>query len=259
MMVVGSRGGLLAIGALGLAAAIVMTMAATAFRRLQKRLRAQDGQRRQLMADIAHELRTPLAVIQGRLEGLLDGVYARDDAQLEGLLNDARLLARLVEDLRTLATAESGALSLQKEPTDLALLIHDAIRAAAPAATERHVSLTANELPDLPVVEIDPLRIREVLTNLLANAIRHTGAGGKVTVSALAAFSRVTVTVRDNGAGIPAQDLPRIFNRFQKGSESTGSGLGLTIAKGLVTAHGGDIRAESQEGSGTAITFTLPV
>ncbi len=143
---------------------------ARAFNSMTSALQSHDEQRRNLMADIAHELRTPLAVIQGRLEGLLDGVYARDDAHLTELLNDTRVLARLVEDLRTLANAESGVLRLKKEPTDLSLLIHDAVRMSTPEAVARQVALNI-EAADLPIVEVDPLRICEVLTNLLVE--RH--------------------------------------------------------------------------------------
>jgi len=230
---------------------------ARAFNSMTSTLQSHDEQRRHLMADIAHELRTPLAVIQGRLEGLLDGVYERDDAHLAELLNDSRVLARLVEDLRTLANAESGVLRLQKEPTDLSLLIHDAARMAAPEAAVCGVVLDLEDA-DLPIVEVDPLRIREVLTNLLANAIRHTNRGGSVTIAARVDDEGVTIGVRDTGAGIAPEEVPKIFDRFYKGATSTGSGLGLTIARGLVAAHGGEIHAESTVGVGTTVTFRLP-
>jgi len=228
-----------------------------AFNSMTGALQSQDEQRRNLMADIAHELRTPLAVLQGRLEGLLDGVYARDDAHLTELLNDTRALARLVEDLRTLANAESGELRLQKEPTDLSLLIHDAVRMSSPEAQARQVVVRVEDA-DLPIVEIDPLRIREVLTNLLSNAIRHTGSGEVVTISAGARDDRVTISVQDAGPGMAPEEVQKIFDRFYKGATSTGSGLGLTIARGLVAAHGGKIRADSVLGVGTTMTVDLP-
>jgi signal transduction histidine kinase len=229
-----------------------------AFNTMTARLQAQDKQRRELMADIAHELRTPLSVIQGRLEGLLDGVYPRDDARLGEVLEETRMLARLVEDLRTLANTESRVLSLQKEPTDVSMLIHDVIHSLAGDAASHHVTVRVDVPGDLPLIAIDPLRIREVLVNLLSNALHHTPAGGAVSIAASASGEQITVRVADTGPGIVAENLSKIFDRFYKGATSRGSGLGLTIARNLVTAHGGEIRAESRPGEGTAITFTLP-
>ncbi len=232
---------------------------ARAFNSMTGRLQAQDQQRRNLMADIAHELRTPLTVIQGRLEGLLDGVYPRDDGRLNEVLDDTRVLARLVEDLRTLANSESGVLTLQKEPSDLAMLIHDAASSLSAAAGRHGVTLRVENSTELPLVEIDPVRIREVVTNLLSNAIDHTGDGGVVAIAAQQIDGGIAVKVSDTGSGISQEDLPRIFDRFFKGLESHGSGLGLTIARNLLVAHGGEIRAESRVGQGTTITFTLPL
>ncbi len=232
---------------------------ARAFNSMTARLSEQDRQRRDLMADIAHELRTPLAVVQGRIEGLLDGVYPRDDAQLGEVLEETRLLARLVEDLGTLAQSERGTLGLQKEPTDLAVLFGDAVRSLASEAAARGVTVEVDDSTDLPLVEVDPLRIREVLTNLVANAIRHSNGGAAVSVAAERRADRVAVRVRDTGPGIAADELPRIFDRFHKGERSHGSGLGLPIARNLVRAHGGEIVVESEVGRGTTVTFTLPV
>jgi signal transduction histidine kinase len=248
---------------------------ARAFNGMTATLQAQDRQRRQLMADIAHELRTPLTIVQGRLEGLVDGVYPRDDAQLIEMLEETRMLARLVDDLRTLANAEAGSLSLHKEPTDLAVLIHDAVGTfAADAAAARIALRVDDDRAELPLVDVDPLRVREVLINLLANALRHTSAGGAITVTASATASsapgddadareardaRIVVSVSDTGSGIAPDDLPRIFDRFYKGATSHGSGLGLAIVRNLVVAHGGDVTATSELGRGTTITFTLPI
>jgi signal transduction histidine kinase len=228
----------------------------SAFNTMAARLELQERQRRHLMADIAHELRTPLSVIQGRLEGVLDGVYPRDDATLSQVVEETRLLARLVEDLRTLANAESGALTLQKEPTDVAILIQDVVSSFS--SETRNVSVRVEASADLPLIAVDPLRIREVLANLLSNALRYTPAGGVVSVSARASDGRIVVTVADTGPGIAPEDLPRIFERFYKGTTSRGSGLGLTIARNLVVAHGGEIGATSRQGEGTIITLTLP-
>ena len=248
---------------------------ARAFNGMTSKLQTQDQQRRHLMADIAHELRNPLAVLQGRLEGMLDGVYPRDEAQISAVLQETRLLSRLVDDLRTLAHTESGTLALQKEPTDPGVLINEAAVSFSAEAAERKVTLDVQAAPDLPLIDVDPLRIREVLTNLVSNAMRHTHDGGVVTVrgSTVRRFDVnepanqrtsepprfLVVSVADTGSGIPAADLPKIFDRFYKGRASRGSGLGLTIARNLVAAHGGEIRAESVEGKGTTVTVTLPL
>ena len=234
-----------------------MRTLARAFNGMTSRLEAQDRQRRDLMADVAHELRTPLAVLQGRLEGMLDGIYPRDEQRLGAVLQETRMLARLVEDLRTLAHTESGTLTLQKESTDLAILLNDTAVSFAAEAAERHIQLDVEAPASLPLVDIDPVRIREVLTNLVSNALRHTSENGRVSVSASAQPAAIVLAVSDNGRGIPAEDLPRIFDRFYKGHGSRGSGLGLTIARNLVMAHGGEIRAESAEGKGTTMRITL--
>ena len=169
------------------------------------------------------------------------------------------MLTRLVEDLRTLAHTESGTLALQKESTDIAILLNDTAGSFSADAAELKVALDVGAASDLPLVEVDPLRVREVLTNLISNALRHTPAGGRVAVSASATPTTIVVTVTDTGAGIPAADLPKIFDRFYKGRTSSGSGLGLTIARNLVVAHGGEIRADSVEGKGTNVTVTLPL
>ena len=232
---------------------------ARAFNGMTTRLQEQDRQRRDLMADIAHELRTPLAVVQGRLEGLIDGVYARDDERLGELLEETRMLARLVEDLGTLAHSERGTLGLKKEPTDLAVLLADAARALSTEAEARGIRLCPAEGPELPIVDVDPLRIREVVTNLVSNAIRHSRAGTDVTITAERLADRVAVRIQDTGPGIAREDLPHVFDRFHKGARSQGSGLGLAIARNLVVAHGGQITVESEVGRGTTVRFTIPL
>jgi len=230
---------------------------ARAFNSMTARLQTQEEQRRRFMADIAHELRTPLTVLQGRIEGLLDGIYPRDDQHLGDVLADAPLVARLIEDLQTLATAESGTLTLQKEPTDLAVLVQDVANAFSSEASAGGVVLHAEVPGNLPTADVDPLRIRQVLANLVSNALRHTPPGGRVVLSTEARGSRIALVVTDTGSGIPSDELPRIFERFFKGSTSRGSGLGLTIARNLVAAHGGEIAAESAPGRGTTMTVTL--
>lgn len=235
---------------------------ARAFNEMAARLAAHEQQRRNLLAEVTHELRTPLAVIQGNLEGLLDGVYPRDEAHLAPVLDEARVLSTLIEDLRTLALAETGTLPLHREPTDLPALVDDTVAAFRAQAASAGVALTAS-LPDLPALSVDPTRIRQVLANLLSNALQHTPAGGTVEVSAALEPRRgtdhVIVSVADTGRGIPGSDLPHIFDRFYKSTGSPGSGLGLAIARNLVTLHGGEIAAESVEGRGTTIRVALPV
>ncbi len=222
------------------------------------RLQATDEQRRNLLADVTHELRTPLTVIQGNLEGLLDCIYPRDDAHLAPILEETRLLSRLIDDLRTLALTESGALKLQKERTDLAELTNEVAASFRAQADESGVNLVAETDAGL-MMEVDPARIREVLENLIANALRYTPRGGTIRVKCSGEGERAQIAVSDTGTGIPPEDLPRVFNRFYKSRDSRGTGLGLAIAKNLVAAHGGEIVAESEAGKGTTIRFTLPL
>ena len=232
---------------------------AAAFNQMVERLQGAERQRRALLADVTHELRTPLTVIQTELEALLDGVHPRDDERIGGLLDETRVLSRLVDDLRTLSVADAGALELHREPTDLKDVADDVLASHRAAAEAGHVRIAADLDADLPQLEIDPVRVRQILSNLLDNAIRHTPAGGSVTVVVERAGDGVVVSVRDSGSGIAAEDLPRVFERFAKGSGSHGSGLGLAIARGLVRAHGGEIQATSQgPGQGTIVRFTLP-
>ena len=232
---------------------------ARAFNTMTERLQNHDTLRRNLMADVAHELRTPLTVIQGKLEGLLDGVYQPDPGQLQQLLDETHVLARLVEDLRTVALSEGGGLKLQKEPIDVTALARDVVLAHGGDADARGVRLEVDAPDHLPSIDADAVRIREVIGNLLSNALRHTPAGGAVVVRlAAGASGGVSVDVHDTGLGMSPEEIARAFDRFYKGSESRGSGLGLTIARGLVAAHGGEIRAASEPGRGTTIAFTLP-
>ncbi len=237
---------------------------ASVFNQMAARLQAHEEQRRNLLAEIAHELRTPLAVIQGNLEGILDGIYPRDDAHLTPILDETRIAATLIEDLRTLALAETGALKLQREPTDLGALILETVASFRAQADAASVTVTAEVPPNLPILEVDPSRIRQVLANLILNALQHTPTGGSVGVayqleSGESRGGTVTVSVTDTGSGIAPEDLPRIFERFYKSKESRGSGLGLAIARNLVAAHGGEIEARSEVGKGTTVRFTLPV
>jgi two-component system, OmpR family, sensor histidine kinase BaeS len=175
------------------------------------------------------------------------------------LVEETRVMSRLIDDLRTLADAEGGTLKLQRESTDLGLLINEVIASFRGQAQSAGVSLSVETAPDLPQLEIDPARIRQVLINLIANALRYTEGGGSIGVQCESKDKIIEVTVSDTGRGIAAEDLPHIFDRYTKSSDSRGSGLGLAIARDLIEAHGGTISAQSTLGQGTIITFTLPV
>ena len=226
-----------------------------AFNGMMQRLQADDNRRRNLLADLSHELRTPLTILRGNLEGMLDGVYTPDEPHLRSLLEETGLLERLVEDLRTLALAESGALQLRREPTDLALLLQDT--AAAFQSGAAHIRLRCED--ETLTVQVDPVRIKEVIANLLSNALKHSPAGGLIELRCRLEEERtVILEVEDQGPGIAADDLPHVFERFYKTSDSTGMGLGLSIAKTLVEAHGGAIEAHSPLGSGALLRIRLP-
>jgi signal transduction histidine kinase len=228
-----------------------------AFNAMNARLEESDEQRRRLLADLSHELRTPLTVIQGNLEGLIDGVYPADAAHLGPILEETHVLERLIEDLRTLALAEAGKLRLRREPTDLRALLSDIAAAFAAQADAAGVELTVDASGDLGSIEIDPARIREVIANLLTNALRHTPRGGRIEIVASEAAEAASISVSDSGSGISAEALPHVFDRFYRSGDSAGSGLGLPIARNLVTAHGGEMTASSELGR-TTIAFTLP-
>jgi signal transduction histidine kinase len=233
-----------------------------AFNEMAERLQTQDAARRNLLADVSHELRTPLAVIQGNLEGLIDGVYPPDEAHLQSVLDETRVLSALIEDLQTLALAEAGKLPLHRETTDLGALLRDSARAFQARAEAAGVAVGIDVSADIPALEIDPVRIRQVVAILLTNALQHTPAGGRVQVSGRAmpddGPTEARVSVADTGSGIAPEDLSRVFDRFYKARDSRGSGLGLAIARNLVAAHLGRIEAESAVGRGTTIRFTLP-
>jgi signal transduction histidine kinase len=232
---------------------------ATAFNSMSGRLESSERERRRLLADVTHELRTPLTIMQGNLEALLDGVYPADPAHLEPILDETRVLSRLVDDLRTLSLAEAGALTLHREPTDVGQLLTDSVASFRIQADAAGIELATALDGVLPQSELDPVRMREVLSNLLSNALRYTPRGGTVRVGASVADGKLRVSVRDSGPGIAADALPHIFDRFYKSDESRGAGLGLAIAKSLVVAHGGEIEATSEPGQGTEMRFTFPV
>ncbi len=235
---------------------------ARAINSLANRLDINNQQRRQMLADVTHELRTPLTVIQGDLEGMLDGIYAADPHMLQAVLDETHTLSRIIDDLRTLSLAESGSLKLQLEQADPAGIVVEVVDSFKVQANTREVSLVANTAAGLPALECDPVRIHEVLGNLVNNALRYTPPGGKICVGCALNPSNpeeIKFSVTDTGSGIPGEDLPHIFDRFYKSANSSGSGLGLAISKSLVQAHGGEIYAESPAGQGTAIYAVLPI
>jgi len=238
---------------------------ARSFNRMTEELQRTDLQRRNLTADVAHELRTPLQIIQGNLEGILDDVYEPTDEHIRTTLDETRLLARLVEDLQTLSLAEAGELPLMREPVDVSELLADVGTSFSGQAEAAGIELRVEVGNALPTVTGDVARLEQVLGNLLANALRHTPEGGHITVRGDSADGGIRITVRDTGEGIPAEDLPHVFDRFWRGDRSrsraggAGSGLGLAIARHLVHAHGGWIDVESEVSLGTTFTIDLPI
>ena len=228
------------------------------FNTMASHLEADEVRRRQLLADVGHELRTPLAVLQGGIEAMIDGVHPADEAHLAVLLDETRVLSRLVDDLRTVTLAEAGTLALHREPTDVGIIVTEVAEAFQPQARAASVTIAVEADEDLPLLDIDPVRIREVLENLLANALRYAPPASTVRLTATVEVDRVAFAVTDEGPGIAPDLLPHIFDRFVKSDRSPGSGLGLAIARGIVEAHAGTIEATSTS-SGTRIRFGLPL
>ncbi len=238
---------------------------AAAFNSMAETVGRQEMLRRQMAADIAHELRTPLAVIQANLEAMLDGVRPLSTEAVANVHGETQLLARLVTDLRDLSLAETGQLPLRKEPTDLGTLARASVARFSPQAEERGVRLVIEAADDLPPAEVDPDRISQVLGNLLDNALRYTPQDGEVTVNLRSDADRgkVRASVCDTGPGISEEHLQNVFERFYRAdrdrSRATGgSGIGLAVVKQLVEAHGGRVWVESTPGRGATFGFTLP-
>jgi two-component system sensor histidine kinase BaeS len=235
-----------------------MRWLAEAFNSMAARLETDERQRRSLLADVSHELRTPLAVLRGELEAMIDGVHPVDEAHLSAAVDQIAMLTKLVEDLRTLALAEGGTLPLHKEPTDLTILAREAAGSFESLAASAGVQLQVQMPEDLPLIDLDPLRIREVLGNLVANALRYAPRGSAVSIVGEIRPEAVRVSITDAGPGIAPEVLAHVFERFAKSEDSRGSGLGLAIARRLVEAHGGSIAAERPAGGGTTVAFELP-
>lgn len=233
------------------------------FNAMAERLDRSRSDRQALLADVTHELRTPLQVIAGSVEAMIDGVHPLDDAHLAPILGEIAVMNRLLDDLRTVSLAESGALPLHREEVEVRRVEADVVAGQAAAAAEAGVELTAVAGPPI-VLDADPVRVREVLANLVVNGIRHTPAGGSVRLDARVDGPWVELTVADTGEGIAPADLERVFDRFHRRTEAGSradvaprSGLGLTIVRDLVAAHGGTVRAESEGISGRGTTFRV--
>jgi signal transduction histidine kinase len=241
-----------------------VTALAQAFNSMAADLEYAEQLRRNMVADVAHELRTPLSNIQGYLEGIRDGMIEPDAAAICSLNEEASLLSRLVNELQELSLAEAGELKLVYQAEDVANLVKQAVTPWQPQLTAREISLSL-ELPDnLPLVNIDWQRVNQVLHNILENAVAYTPKGGTIKVAVAERGRWVEVSVSDTGEGIPAEDLPHIFERFYRVDKSRaratgGSGLGLTIAKRLIEAHHGTIEVQSKLGKGSRFSFTLPI
>jgi two-component system sensor histidine kinase BaeS len=232
---------------------------ARSFNNMARRLEHADEERRRLLADLGHELRTPLTVVRGEIEAMLDGVHQADPDHLELLLEEVAVMERLIADLRTLSLAEAGALALHPEPVDLADLVQDVLDAHRRSAAAAGVSVDVHMAGDVGEVVLDPVRMREVFGNLVVNALRAMPDGGSLTVVGRVEDDTVFVDVADSGTGIEPEELDRVFDRFRKGSTSTGSGLGLTISRDLAEAHGGSIAMASTPGMGTVVSVALPL
>jgi len=236
-----------------------------AFNTMAEQLAAKEKSRRQLLADIAHELRNPLSIIQGNLEAWLDGVITPAPDQVASVYDETVLLSRLITDLRDLSLAEAGQLKLYQNATELSEFIFAEIGSVQNRCQEKQISISA-ELPSgLPLVLIDKDRIRQVLHNLVDNALRYTPAGGNIKIGA--DYDKpgwVTVSVSDTGAGIARKDLPHVFDHFYKADRSRqrghgGAGIGLAMVEQVVELHGGTVWVKSRKGKGTTFYFTLPV
>ncbi|APH13072.1 hypothetical protein ASJ33_07845 [Dehalococcoides mccartyi] len=236
---------------------------ATAFNSMAGELEHSREVQHNMIADIAHELRTPLSNINGYLEAVQDGVVRPDQVTINTLTEETRLLSRLVNDLQELSLAEIGELRLQKTRSDVKEVIHLSIRAIQRHARAKGIKLKAVFGQSLPAVEMDTHRIGQVLNNLLENAVTHSENGDAITVKAEYLSGFVEISIEDTGEGIPETELKYVFDRFYRVDKSRsrhtgGSGLGLSIVKGLVEAHGGTIRVSSTVGKGTIFTFKIP-
>ena len=236
---------------------------AQAFNSMADGLARLEQLRRNMVTDVAHELRTPLSNIRGYLEALQDGVVTLSPELIDSVHEEVMLLNRLVDDLQELALADAGQLKLVRRPVALTDLVGQVVSLLQSQATPKGITIKTDLPPDLPTVDADPSRVGQIIRNLLTNALTYTPPGGEITVRARDAGSEIEVSVRDTGTGISPEHLPYVFERFYRADKSRtrttgGSGLGLAIVKQLVEAHGGRVWVESTVGKGSTFTFTLP-
>jgi signal transduction histidine kinase len=237
---------------------------AAAFNNMSAELESLERLRRELVANVSHELKTPISALRAHLENLLDGVEQADPEILQVMLGQSDRLGRLIDQLLDLSRLESGELRLHRKPVPLHPLVRQVLSEIEVARADRGVRVRDSVPDDLPPVLVDPERVHQVLFNLLDNAVRYTPSGGQVTVSAHGAGAACEVAVADTGHGIAPEHLPRLFERFYRADAARsrgdgGTGIGLAIARSVVEAHGGHIRAESRLGEGSVFTFDLPV
>ncbi len=237
---------------------------ARAFNTMAENLERNEMLRRNMIADIAHELRTPLSNLRGYLEAMEDGVVKPHPEAIRSLHEEANLLSRLVDDLQELSLAEAGELKLNYQPEDISELVKQTVALRQDQMMAKGISVSVELAEKLTPVNIDSRRISQVMLNLLDNAITHTPKGGTITIAARQSDDWTEISVKDTGEGIPADDLPNIFERFYRVDKSRaratgGVGLGLAIAKSLVEAHKGKITVESEPGKGSCFSFTIPV
>ncbi|MBE2182450.1 MAG: HAMP domain-containing protein [Anaerolineae bacterium] len=234
------------------------------FNHMAETLQCYAVERRNMIGDIAHDLRTPLSIIQSNLEAMLDGVLPTTPEELTSLHQETLHLNRLITDLRTLSLAEAGQLQLQKQSIEPGSLVQQVSDRMHLSAEEKNITLETDIASDLPPVQADPERLTQVMTNLVDNAIRYNPNGSRVIVAAHPANGHIELSVTDNGPGIAPEDIPHLFERFWRAEKSRnratgGSGLGLAIVKQLVEAHHGEVQVESQIGNGTRFMVLLPV
>ncbi|MDK1079966.1 MAG: ATP-binding protein [Anaerolineae bacterium] len=237
---------------------------AKSFNKMSTDLANSTAARKQMAADIAHELRTPLSLILGHADGVHDGVLAPTKENFEIIREEAIRLEHLVDDLRILSLADAGELSINLQPVSPDNLMNDVQASYQHLATQKNIRLVTNAPQGLPVVDIDPIRMTQVLTNVLDNAFQHTPEGGQISLSANSAQGTLELSIKDSGPGLQEGQVKRIFNRFYRTDNSRnrdagGSGLGLAIAKSIVQAHNGQILAESAPGQGLKITIRIPI
>jgi two-component system sensor histidine kinase BaeS len=236
-----------------------MQSVGSSFNSMAERLEEADEQRRRLMSDLSHELRTPLAVIRAEIEAVIDGVHDGGPQHMESLLDEVEVLERLIEDLRVLTLSEAGKLPLQLEQADLMKVVREVASSYRPTAANSGIEILLEQSTAVPAVEMDPVRIRQALTNLVVNAIRAMPGGGHITIRVTLEEDRIGTEVIDTGPGIDPTQMEEVFDRFVKSEDSPGSGLGLSIARGLARAHGGDVDIVSSGPDGTTARMWLPL